>query len=105
MAVTMLEGSPYSEGHRNASISDIDGLASYTTGGQAVAASSLGLSQVEYASAGGSNDGVHIVVVVPGAKGFRSTIKLMWIVVATGVEVAAAVNLSSKSVRVKARGL
>lgn len=105
MAVTLHEGSPHSDGHRLAATADIDGPASYSTGGQEVTAASLGLAYIESAHAAASNAGSRVVVVAPGGKGPKATIKLIWIVLSTGVEVAAAVDLSADSVRIRARGL
>jgi|SRR5687767_12715622 len=104
MAVTLLEGSPFSDGHRIGCIADIDGPTSYSTGGQEISADKVCMTFIESANAGASNDGVHLVHVAPGGKGPKKTVKLIWIVLATGLEAAAAANLSTKSVRVQFRG-
>lgn len=90
---------------------DLDGLASYTTGGQVLTAGELGLRQIVHAQAGASDNSAHFCSVAHATKGTQvgttvagGQVKVMWNVSSTGVEVAGAVNLSARFVRVAVWG-
>jgi hypothetical protein len=83
------------------------GPVSYTTGGETFPAqnvyggpNSLGLSGVIWVNGGYSESGTYRIIPIFGGGGaVKGTIKLKWIVVSTGVEVAAAVNLNAEKIR------
>lgn len=98
-------------------VADIAGPAAYVqvvtgtppTGGQAVGIAALGLSvSVITAYALGSDDGTYRIDVLMNPfvpkRGSTTGIILRWIVISTGLEVAANVNLSARTVRVHAVG-
>lgn len=79
------------------------------TGGQSITAKQFGLVTIDNADGSGSDDGQYLVNIiyptgqtVPGYA--PASIILQWIVAATGAEVAGAVNLSARIVRLKAVG-
>lgn len=85
---------------------DHTGPTSYTTGGETIGTSNnltgistQGLSTLDYIGGGGSVSGTYYTIGFPVGTGSRKTYKLMWFVVATGAQVAAAVNLSAEIVR------
>lgn len=108
---------PAVPGNKPISMADLDGPAIYAvivqasppTGGQLIQASAFGLSRIECVlGTVGSTDGKYSVVAFlnPLSDGQPATsLRLMWIVTATGAEVAAAVDLSGVSVRVAVIGL
>ncbi len=115
-----LTGYPTSVGNKVVSVVGHAGPASYTqvssgtipvTGGDRVYASEFGMKFFDSVVAMCADDGVNSVLVIPttdtddfyGAGGMTSVI-LRWFVVATGAEVAGAVNLSTKTVRLQAIG-
>lgn len=79
----------------------------YTAGGETFpqqsvlgGPNSLGLAGVLFCSGGYTEDGLFRVIPIFGGLGkVRGTIKLKWIVVSTGVEVANGVNLSGSVIR------
>jgi hypothetical protein len=71
-------------------------VSSPTAGGDFLQASEFGLKYIEFVI-GGSN-GTHSVVATNPTKGPAASVQLKWVVVATGAEVAGAVNLSTSSV-------
>lgn len=86
-------------------IVDIDGLTSYTTGGQAITAQSLGLKKVFFAFSMACSDASNFTAPLIAAKGENNTsLKLMWFVNTTGAEVANGVNLSSKNTKLMVFG-
>lgn len=117
-----LDGFPTSWGSNRASVNGITGPASYTqitpgsppavaTGGQTIYPSAdFGLKYFDYVVAGLSDSGAYRVECIPGArsglgpKGAASTYTLRWVVVATGAEAAAELDLSDEIVRVLAVG-
>lgn len=111
----LLDGYPQPAGAKMESVIYKAGPASYTavtvasppTGGQAVQASEFGLKYLEHVEGGLSDTGAYIVVFTPKitGKGPVTSGTLMWITAVTGVEVAGAVNLSAKQVRLRAIGL
>lgn len=109
---------PSPPGNKNWSLHGIVGPASYTavspasgnpTGGQSVPASSFGLGSIEAAwVVAGSDDGTYYahIFLSPYEKGGGSpSIIVQWIIAATGAEVAAAFNLSARTLRVMAIGI
>ena len=117
-----LDGYPSSIGYQLAVVQGVAGPSSYTqvvtgtapavaTGGQTIRAVDFGLKFFDFVvSTGLEDDGINRVECIPGAPsgggpaGACSTYTLRWIVVATGAEVAALVDLSTKVVRVLAIG-
>lgn len=73
-------------------------VTSPTAGGDALQASEFGLKWIDYVSSG--SNGTHRVTPTNPTKGPVSSVQLKWIVEATGVEVAGAVNLSASPVSV-----
>lgn len=107
---------PAPPGNKRHSIIDISGPASYVqiavatppTGGQQVAAAVFGLTQIEWSQSMGSDDGQFDIVIFgqPLQKNKPlAFITLMWIIAATGAQVAGAVNLSARTARIFAIGL
>lgn len=92
------------------------GPTSYTTGGevwpqQSVygGPNSVGLSNLQWVNGGTTEDGLYrIVPIFGGTAGnpapTKGSIKLKWYVISTGLEVAAAVNLSASVIRLLAVG-
>jgi hypothetical protein len=116
-----LDGYPASTGYQMQSVAGIQGPASYTqitpgtapavaTGGQTIYPNEFGLKYFDYVSAGLSDTGINRVECIPGApsnagpSGACASYTLRWVVVATGAQVAGAVDLSSEYVRVRALG-
>ena len=112
-----MAGYPQPVGAKYEMVIDHDGPASYNntgvtlTSGETINASDLGFGGIEYAEADAvSSDGVNYVYVMnlnqstsgPMANALPSVV-LRWFVLATGLEVANAVNLSGKSIRVRLR--
>lgn len=112
------EGYPDSFGAKRASIFPVNGPASYTqytapsTGGQDVVVSGpSGMKMVDFVQGAVTTDGVHRAEVVQyeaatvnGVPVANAQIVLKWYVVATGAEVAGAVDLSTKTVYLLAFG-
>lgn len=108
---------PAPPGNKPVSIADVTGPSSYTqislssgaapSGGQTVSARHFGLSALERVEAGRSDDGMYQVIayLTPFNKnGTSPGCVLQWIVASTGAQVAAAVNLSARTVRLYAQG-
>lgn len=107
-----LDGYPTSFGNVRASVFPINGPASYTqytaptTGGQLVTLMGpSGVKCADFAIGAVTTDGLHRAEVVQVEEGnvmgqtlAKAAIRLKWYVVATGSEVAGAVNLSTKVV-------
>lgn len=107
MATTKVENLSNPVGELIQVFADIDGLASYTAGGQVVNAQDVGLKQILFAVAGASDNAGHDIAVLHATKGTLvgatpagGSVKLVWTVIGTGAEVAGAVNLSARFVRV-----
>lgn len=81
-----------------------DGLASYAVGGDLIPASAFGFKHIENAFVAGGDNGTHHCSVRITGKGPATSIRILWYVNATGVEVANAVNLSARFCRVSAYG-
>lgn len=116
-----LDGYPDSWGAQRASVNGITGPSSYTqlvpgtapavaTGGQTIQAITFGLKYFDFVTAGLSDTGAYRVECIPGAqsglgpKGACLTYTLRWVVVATGAEAAALLDLDAEIVRVLAIG-
>jgi hypothetical protein len=104
MATKMLPGSPGVEGSRRTCTVDIDGPASYPTGGVAITAAQFGLKIIEAVETGVSDNAGHTIAPRFSIKGPSKDAKLVWVVVGTGVEVANAVNLSARFTRIRVIG-
>jgi len=83
---------------------DHDGPSSYTTGGETIQATVFGMKEVVGIDCSGSDNSAHSTVPVFVKKGNTTSFKLMWIVVATGLEVANGINLSGRFVKLTAMG-
>lgn len=111
-----LDGYPTSWGSSRASVMGVQGPSSYTqitpgtppavaTGGQTIRASDFGLKYFDYVVAGLSDSGAYRVECIPGdrsndgPKGACLTYTLRWVVVATGAEAAAELDLDAEYVR------
>ncbi len=88
------------------------GPASYTqvttgplAGGDTVYASDFGLKYIESLDGGITADGLYRVEVIMPVSGPATSVTLRWTVVATGAQVAGAVNLSASIVNLIAVGL
>lgn len=116
-----LDGFPTSWGSNRASVNGIAGPASYTqvvpgtppavaTGGQTIRASDFGLKYFDFVTANLSDSAVYRVECIPGeqsgigSKGACLTYTLRWVVVATGAEAAAELDLDAEIVRILAVG-
>ena len=99
-------------GRTKAFMVDHYGPASYVTGGESWpqqstfgGPNSAGLNGVNWVNGGITEDGTYRVVPVTGGGGSKKgQIKLVWYVVATGAQVAAAVNLSASHLRLLVLG-
>jgi hypothetical protein len=83
---------------------DLDGLASYTTGGQTLTAGDCGFRYIFAAEAGAGDNAAHHCAVVHATKGPVTSVKVMWFVASTGAELAAAQNVSARFTRVRVLG-
>lgn len=106
MAVTRVDRQAHSFGDLTCAFYDITGPASYLADGQSVTIQDLGLRYIHFASSGGSDNGDQFTAVSHlGNTGFPVTsIKVAWFVNTTGAEVANAVDLSARTVRVMVIG-
>ena len=105
MANTKLKDYPAAiAGGKQIVVLDHDGPASYPTGGEVFSARQCGLKTIDSIQAGLSSDLADYVWPVITVKGSRPSVKLFWVVVATGAEVANAVDLSTKFVRLTVIG-
>lgn len=100
MAITRV-GSAHALGDLQAAFYDITGPSSYLADGQSVTVADLGLKYIHFASSGGSDNGDQFTAVSHlGNAGFPvTTIKVAYFVNTTGAEVANAVDLSARTVR------
>lgn len=106
---TQIPGFPDPVGGRSKlQIVDHRGPSSYTTGGETFPAqsvyggpNSLGLSGLLFAPSGATTeDGLYrLLFLFGGAGAVKGTVKVKWIVVSTGAEVAATTNLNASYVR------
>lgn len=116
-----LDGFPVSWGANLASVNGIAGPTSYTqlsagtapavaTGGHRIYPRDFGLKYFDFVTANLTDTGVNRVECIPGEqsaigpKGTAAWYTLRYVVVATGAQVAGAVNLSTEIVRVLAIG-
>lgn len=111
-------GYPAAWGNKRVTLVPVTGPSSYTqytapsTGGQTVQVGPVGgVKVVDFAIGAVTTDGLHRAEVVQieassvnGITVPRTRLRLKWYVVATGAEVAGAVNLSAKSVEIFVAG-
>lgn len=89
---------------------DHAGPASYTTGGETISPFPYGMTGIDFINlpnpAVSVSQNYQVVLVWPtGQNGLSlSSIKMMWIVLSTGLEVAASTNLSAERVRMQVIG-
>lgn len=83
---------------------DLDGPSSYLADGQSLTAADLGLRRILFASAGASDNGDQFCAVSHGSHSSVTSVKVQWFVSSTGAEVANAVDLSGRFVRVRVIG-
>lgn len=115
MANRILAGYLMQVGAKMEVVIDHDGPASYANvvvsagAGDVINAADLGLGGIEDMNADGlSSDGLNFVYATPVNGGNGNAVpsfQLRWIVLSTNAEVANAVNLSTKSVRLRIRGV
>jgi hypothetical protein len=87
-------------GGLNIGINDVNGPASYVTGGVLVSASQIGLAAVKFAEPMGlSSDGLNFCKIISPSGKSSATFKILWFVQATGAEVANATPLNTKKIR------
>ncbi len=107
-ALTPLPGYENIFGTKKAFVGELNGPVSYATGGQTVNASQLGWGGIDYASVSalslsGTFFGRIQLLPIDAAPsvplGSTASFKVIWVVLATGVEVAAAVDLSTEILR------
>lgn len=103
MTLNLLKGYPDYIGKRWAIAGFGSGPASYVTGGDPISVIRFG-TYIDVLAPAMSVSGTYIVYPVPNAVGNRATWKAKWVVLATGVEVAGAVNLSAESVQLGGYG-
>ena len=83
---------------------DVSGSASYVQGGDVIGATSFGFNNTIWTLIGGvSHSGTYFAIARALNNGLTQW-QLVWYVSATGAEVAAAVNLSTETVRLSALG-
>lgn len=104
MQLTMLHGYPDLIGRRSAFCGFGNGPKSYVTGGDPVTTGQFGYYIDAIEGNGYSVSGTYYTIPIPSAVGPRATWKLKWIVTATNVEVAAAVDLSAEKIQVSGLG-
>jgi hypothetical protein len=116
----LLDGYPFYIGSKKILVVDYKGPASYTTGGESLTAKEFGQGGIDaieplnkqwleitqggvatYQLVAASLSGTYFATIKFGAsaQGAVSSVTIQWWVVATGAEVAAAVDLSSEVVR------
>ena len=83
-------------------IFDHDGPASYTTGGETLTAASLGYKNIHTVMCSGSDNGLLMVLPRASVKGITPTIKLVWVTIVGGVEIANAAPLNARFCRIRA---
>lgn len=112
--ITVLPGYENQFGTKKKEVFELTGPAAYAAGGQLVSASDLGWGGFDEVHVPGlSLSGTFLVrtqyLPIDAAPsvplGAARTVKLIWIVVATGAEVAALVDLSGEVIRVSALGV
>lgn len=100
MAITVVEKLIDAEGSLRKTIIDLDGPASYLADGQTLTATDFGFRQILWAGAGASDNGDQFCAVNHTPKGTVKSVRVQWFVSSTGAEVADAVDLSARFVRV-----
>lgn len=84
---------------------DHDGPSSYSTGGEAITAASLGFKRIAFVQSMASNSGTYFTVPLIAAKKMTTSFKLMWFVAADGAEAAAAADLDAEATKLLVVGL
>ena len=105
---TLLTGYPTSVANKRLAVADHTGPASYPTGGETLPATDMHMSGFDWVRvAQYTMSGTYqCVPLYPAlAHGCTPTVKLAWYVVATGLEVANATNLSAEHIRLEAIGI
>jgi len=117
VANRILPGYPQDVGAKKEVVFDHDGPASYNntgtplTSGETINATDLGAGGIDYCETDSlSSDGLnyaYVMILSQSTSGnwgnIVQSIVIRWFVVATGAEVANAVNLSTKSIRIRLR--
>lgn len=97
MQLALFQGYPDYIGKRLALCGSGSGPASYATGGDPIAYARFG-NYIDSLNPAISVSGTYLIYPIPSAASVRATWKAKWIVASTGLEVAAATNLSGESV-------
>lgn len=103
MQLTLLKGYPDYIGKRMALCGYGPGLLLYTTGGDTVTFARYG-NYIDILFPALSVSGTYAIWPIPSGVGGRQTWKAVWKVAATGIEVAANVNLSAEQVQLGGYG-
>ena len=98
---------PFGEGGSGmvAKIIDHDGPSSYTTGGETINASALGMKRILFVQGAVSAGGGNMAEAAILKKGTDTSFKLVWFVRTTGAEVGAATDLHTDSVKLLVIGI
>lgn len=99
MAIHRLPDEPSVAGNYRTCIAQVDGPASYTTGGQRIDAQALGLKWIYFVGISADNTATNLVTPIFAVNTPVDHVHMMWIVAATLLEVAAAVDLSASNFR------
>lgn len=84
---------------------DLAPSASYATGGETLQAGLVGLSNIKNISSGMfTTSGTYLIYAIFDAEGLRPTVKLKFIVFATGAELANATDISAQRFRATVLG-
>lgn len=96
----------FAVGDRFETVVEATGPASYATGGETVTAKQLGLSSLHHASVSSSDNGAYLLFPVSkSSAGLGAvSIKIMWMVQATGAETASTTDLSARKYTIRAIG-
>ena len=114
MSKVTLPGSPQGIGDKYESVFTHAGPASYTqigvasppTGGDVIKAVEAGLKFFEFVESSLSDDGQYTIEIshAVGDQSLVASVVAIWCVAATGAQVNGGVNLSGRTVRLRARG-
>jgi hypothetical protein len=103
MQITFLHGYPDYIGKRFAYVGYGSGPASYVTGGDPITLPRYD-NYIDLPYVAVSQSGTYWLVPIPSAVGARAAWKYKWVVIATGLQVAAATNLYAESAQVGGTG-
>jgi hypothetical protein len=95
-------------GHVKCCLQNLKGSSSYATGGDTLNASSLGLGpngKILFIHVSTTYNATYSPKVIYSGRGPNASVKILWIVNATGAEVANAVDMSASLFRVEAIGI